>query len=85
MSTQANYIKQRLSLRQPLREALDILVHLSEELELSKEVDLKTELDKVKALYPSCADFERAFPSICFSIATGVGKTAVPVLGIVGQ
>jgi type III restriction enzyme len=75
MSTQANYIKQRLSLRQPLREALDILVHLSDELELSKEVDLKAELDKVKALYPSCADFERAFPSICFSIATGVGKT----------
>ena len=75
MNAQANYIKQRLSLRQPLREALDILVHLSGELELSKEVDLKSELEKVNALYPSCSDFEREFPSMCFSIATGVGKT----------
>lgn len=71
----AEYIKQRLSLRKPLQEALDILVQLSEELELTKEVDLKVELDKVKSLYPTCTDFERAFPSICFSIATGVGKT----------
>ncbi|MEX2591662.1 MAG: DEAD/DEAH box helicase family protein, partial [Anditalea sp.] len=26
-------------------------------------------------IYPTCTDFEREFPSICFSIATGVGKT----------
>ena len=68
-------IKQRLSLRIPLKEALDILTHLSEELELKKEVDLTAELEKVKALYPTCTDFEREFPSICFSIATGIGKT----------
>jgi type III restriction enzyme len=75
MNQTAENIKQRLSLRKPLQEALDILVHLSGELELKKEIDLKTELDKVKALYPTCTDFEREFPSICFSIATGVGKT----------
>ena len=68
-------IKQRLSLREPLKEALDILTHLSTQLELKKEVDLKAELEKVQALYPTCTDFEREFPSICFSIATGVGKT----------
>ena len=68
-------IKQRLSLRKPLQEALDILTQLSEELEFEKEVDLKTELEKVEAIYPTCTDFEREFPSICFSIATGVGKT----------
>lgn len=75
MNKRANYIKQRLSLRQPLREALDIVAELGETLELKKEVDLKAELEKVKNLYPSCSDFEREFPSICFSIATGVGKT----------
>lgn len=71
----AENIKQRLSLRKPLQEALDILIQLAAELELTKEVDLKTELEKVQALYPTCTDFEREFVSICFSIATGVGKT----------
>ena len=75
MNQIAENIKQRLSLRKPLQEALDILTHLAGELELIKEVDLKTELEKVQALYPTCTDFEREFPSICFSIATGVGKT----------
>ena len=68
-------IKQRLSLRKPLQEALDILTHLAGELALTKEVDLKTELEKVRAFYPTCTDFEREFVSICYSIATGVGKT----------
>ena len=75
MNQIADNIKQRLSLREPLKEALDILAHLSDVLELKKEVDLKTELEKVKSLYPTCSDFEREFPSICYSIATGVGKT----------
>lgn len=75
MNPIAENIKQRLSLRKPLQEALDILTQLAAELELSKDVDLKVELDKVQALYPTCSDFEREFPSICFSIATGVGKT----------
>jgi type III restriction enzyme len=68
-------IKQRLSLRKPLQEALDILTELADKFEFKKEVDLQTELEKVKTLYPTCTDFEREFPSICFSIATGVGKT----------
>ncbi|PIQ21310.1 MAG: restriction endonuclease subunit R [Cytophagales bacterium CG18_big_fil_WC_8_21_14_2_50_42_9] len=75
MNAKATNIKQRLSLRQPLQEALDILVTLAEKLELKKEVDLITELEKVQSLFPTCTDFEREFPSICFSIATGVGKT----------
>ncbi|MDR4509823.1 MAG: DEAD/DEAH box helicase family protein [Candidatus Brocadiaceae bacterium] len=36
---------------------------------------LQQELEKVKACYPTCTDFERNFPSICFALATGVGKT----------
>jgi type III restriction enzyme len=75
MNSIANSIKQRLSLREPLQDALDIVARLSDELELKKNVDLAAELEKIKKLYPTCTDFEREFPSIAFSIATGVGKT----------
>ncbi len=75
MNAKANYIKQRLSLREPLKESLDIVARLADLLELKKGVDLAAELEKVQALYPSCKEFEREFPSLCFSIATGVGKT----------
>lgn len=75
MDSIAENIKQRLSLRRPLQEALDIVAQLSHELSLKKECDLSRELEIVKALYPSCTDFEREFPSLAFSIATGVGKT----------
>jgi type III restriction enzyme len=75
MNTIANNIKQRLSLREPLQDSLDIVAQLCQELELKKEVDLTVELEKVKAHFPTCTDFERDFVSIAFSIATGVGKT----------
>ena len=75
MNNTANRIKNRLSLRDPLRDSLDLVAKLAEELELKKEVDLQAELAKVQAHYPSCKDFERDFVSLCFSIATGVGKT----------
>jgi type III restriction enzyme len=75
MSAIAQSIKQRLSLRTPLQDALDVVVRLSNELEWSKDLDPADALAKVKVLYPTCTDFERDFPSICFSIATGVGKT----------
>ncbi len=75
MNSKANYIKQRLSLREPLKEALDIVAQIADTFELKKDADITTELAKVKELYPTCTDFERDFPSICFSIATGIGKT----------
>jgi type III restriction enzyme len=75
MNTIAINIKQRLSLREPLQDSLDIVAQLCQELELKKEVDLVAELEKVKAHFPTCSDFERDFVSIAFSIATGVGKT----------
>ncbi len=75
MDTKAEYIKQRLSLREPLKKALDILADLGKDLELKKNVDPARELALVEAKYPTCTDFERDFPSICFSIATGIGKT----------
>lgn len=75
MNRTTNQIKNRLSLRPPQAESLDILSILSDQLELKKGVDLSAELAKVKSLYPTCTDFERNFPSVCFALATGVGKT----------
>ena len=74
MNTKAQTIKNRLSLRKPQADSLEILEKLADVLELKKDVDVASELSKVRALYPTCADFERDFPSVCFSLATGVGK-----------
>ncbi|MFC3856775.1 DEAD/DEAH box helicase [Chitinophaga sp. GCM10012297] len=76
-------IKQRLSLRQPLQNALDIMADIADKLKLSKaavkeaeyEHYLKECQERILKNYPACTDFQRAFPSITFSIATGVGKT----------
>jgi len=75
MNRIANQIKNRLSLRAPQSISLDILSILADKLDLKKGADLTIELAKVKALYPTCTDFERNFPSMCFALATGVGKT----------
>ncbi|MCK6382119.1 MAG: DEAD/DEAH box helicase family protein [Leptospiraceae bacterium] len=75
MNPKANYIKQRLSLRDPLKESLDILVRITDAVSMKKNVSPEEELSVIKSLYPSCTNFERDFPSVCFSIATGVGKT----------
>ena len=69
-------MKNRLSLRSPQVDSLETLADLCDELELKKDSDLTVELDKVKSgNYPLLADFERNFPSFCFALATGVGKT----------
>lgn len=73
----ANQIKNRLSLRQPQVESLDILASLSDgdKLSLQKNASLEKELEIVRREHPTCTDFERNFPSLCFALATGVGKT----------
>ncbi|HBJ2611854.1 TPA: DEAD/DEAH box helicase family protein [Clostridium botulinum] len=68
-------IKNRLSLRQPQTDSLEILEYLVDKLEMKKGINLKAELEKVKQKFPTCTDFERDFPSLCFALATGVGKT----------
>lgn len=75
MNRIANSIKNRLSLRSPQAESLNILADLVDKLPLEKSNDLPALLDTVKSAYPTCTDFERNFPSICFALATGVGKT----------
>lgn len=76
MSKTVAYVKNRLSLRSPQVDSLEILADLCDKLELKKDSNLAAELDKVKSgNYPLLADFERNFPSFCFALATGVGKT----------
>lgn len=75
MNRIATSIRNRLSLRPPQEKSLNILAELADKLTLKKSVDLTAELEKVKSSYPTCSDFERNFPSLCFALATGVGKT----------
>ena len=83
MNTHANYIKNRLSLRPPQAESLNILAELADTFtmrkgpsdEAERQAWLVQELEKVHSKYPTCKDFERSFPSLCFALATGVGKT----------
>jgi len=75
LQRQIQQIKARLSLRTPQAEALDILADVLETMEFSKETDVAAALETIKATYPTVTDFERDFPSLCFALATGVGKT----------
>ncbi|MCO1451123.1 DEAD/DEAH box helicase family protein [Burkholderia multivorans] len=67
----------RLSLRPPQAESLNKLARALDaapEL-LGHERDVSTILSTLKAEFPTLEDFEREFPSLCFALATGVGKT----------
>jgi len=64
-----------MSLRAPQRESLEILGRLTEIVPLSKKVALATALSTIRSEFPSVTDFERDFPSLCYALATGVGKT----------
>jgi type III restriction enzyme len=68
-------IANRLSLRQPQRDSLEILDKVCELLPLSKDTDPAQALQAIQSAFPSVTDFERDFASLCFALATGVGKT----------
>jgi type III restriction enzyme len=70
-----NAIAGRLSLRAPQRDSLEILDRITEIAPPKKDVELGAALAAISAEYSSVTDFEREFPSLCFSLATGVGKT----------
>lgn len=72
-----HYINGRLSLRAPQAESLDKLVQAltaSPEM-LDHDRDVNAILETLKAEFSTLEDFEREFPSLCFALATGVGKT----------
>ena len=77
-STRAlNAITGRLSLRKPQEESLQALAKAIEAAPdlLSSTQDIEALLKALTAEFPTLSDFERDFPSLCFALATGVGKT----------
>ncbi len=64
-----------MSLRAPQREALARLDRFTEVVGLDRNRDPGAALAAATAEFASITDFERTFPSVCFALATGVGKT----------
>ena len=77
MSQKVLSISHRMSLRKPQEDSLYILAKICDLLPLEKGADIATclEIIKQEADIPHFEDFEHSFPSFCFSLATGVGKT----------
>ncbi|PSU75398.1 DEAD/DEAH box helicase [Photobacterium phosphoreum] len=73
-----NSITGRLSLRAPQRESLEALakaIEATDENLIDSKHDVEALLNTLKSEFPTLEDFERDFPSMCFALATGVGKT----------
>jgi type III restriction enzyme len=71
-------INTSLSLRPPQAESLHKLATALETapaMHQTGERDLSGILASLQAHFPTLEDFEREFPSLCFALATGVGKT----------
>jgi len=75
MNRHVNAIAGRLSLRPPQRHSLELLDRITEIVPPRKSTDSAAALDVIRSEFPSVTDFEREFPSLCFALATGVGKT----------
>ncbi len=77
---EVNAITGRLSLRAPQSESL---LRLSRALDAAPAMlrhgrdagDVAAILAALQGAFPTLKDFEREFPSLCFALATGVGKT----------
>jgi type III restriction enzyme len=65
----------RMSLRTPQEQSLGVLSEVLDLVKPGKDTDVIAALAAVKSRYPDVADFERDFVSLCFALATGVGKT----------
>jgi len=71
-----NAISNRLSLRTPQRDSLEILDRLCEIVDFQKDTDVEQALRVIQSEFETVSAFdERDFPSLCFALATGVGKT----------
>ena len=75
MNPKVNAIAGRLSLRAPQRRSLEILDRITEIIPPHKGADIAAALEILRSEFPTVTDFEREFPSFCFALATGVGKT----------
>ena len=75
-----NEIRQSLSLRKPQADSLAILAKVAKVLgdsiaEHTGGKPLDERLAAVQKICPGVKSFDRDFPSLCFALATGVGKT----------
>ena len=68
-------INARLSLREPQKESLRRLIDVLDKIAIAKDIDQERALAIVREAYSDVTSFERSFPSLCFALATGVGKT----------
>ncbi len=75
MDPQVLSIANRMSLRPPLTESLELLNQVCGLIKLDKTQAVPEALRAIQEAFPRVKDFEREFPSLCFNIATGVGKT----------
>lgn len=77
MTANLNYVSQRLSLRKPQIESLEILAKFAGSIDLTQKNELDKTFEKFKesGSFDKLVDFEREFPSTAFALATGVGKT----------
>src|ERR1017187_8603283 len=75
MNRNVNAIAGRLSLRPPQRRSLEILDRITEIAPPTKGMNIAAALASIHSEFPFVTDFEREFPSLCFALATGVGKT----------
>ena len=64
-----------MSLREPLKQSLELLDSLIAKADLIGNSRTEKKIEKIKTDCSLFEEFERAFPSVCFSIATGIGKT----------
>lgn len=81
LDTVARSVAGRLSLREPQAESLRRLACALAEVPALRDhrarsaAELAQMIEALKAQFPTLSDFERDFPSLCFALATGVGKT----------
>lgn len=70
-----DYISGVTSLRKPQKKSLEILEDILKSIEFNVNIENNGLIDIIHEKYPTCSDFEHNFPSLAFSLATGVGKT----------
>ncbi len=75
MNRNVHEISGRLSLRAPQRTSLELLDRVTQLVPLRSRPTPAAALAALRPHFPSLSDFEREFPSLCFALATGVGKT----------
>ena len=76
MADTVRQVAQRLSLRSPQRESLEILEKISKAVGFDPKEETAKKLERAAGLdFRAFREFERGFPTFAFALATGVGKT----------